>query len=436
MKKILTAIITILFVQTLSAQEYSDVIGLESKDVLNATFAVTGIASDNDKDLLEENAKKSIVYNILYKGVEGVNDGKAIVIPNKENKEYTASFFNSEARYKGYMPEKGKAISKAQEINGRYMRSYRIEVQLARLVKDLNKNANDNGNGNDNDNYNDNDNGNGKGKGTTVEPIPFSIIIIPYKTNKNESYAKIYETNSNLKTACTKIQEAFQRCGIETQDIRALVKRNTDGDNWGEELNSATSNERELLRNADADIYVEVDLQIVQERNGKAVSITLNAYETSTANYLASTVINSEPRNINNTNALCADALKGQNIRVFAKTLEEKVKNNPLRMMIDFTLSNDADFTFRDRCKNGKTIESTVREFFENNTYVKDFAEQGGRTTLIYDRVMVSRADSNGKKMSANKFAGIIGDALYEAGISCDYNAEGNKIYITVTSIE
>ena len=71
MKKILTAIITILFVQTLSAQEYSDVIGLESKDVLNATFAVTGIASDNDKDLLEENAKKSIVYNILYKGVGG-----------------------------------------------------------------------------------------------------------------------------------------------------------------------------------------------------------------------------------------------------------------------------------------------------------------------------------------------------------------------------
>ena len=410
--------------QTLSAQEYSDVICLESKNGLNATFAVTGIASDNDKDLLEENAKKAIVYNILYKGVEGVNDGKAIVIPNKENKEYTASFFNSEARYKGYMPEKGKAISRAQEINGRYMRSYRIEVQLVRLVKDLKKNANDNGNGN------------GNGNGTTVEPIPFSIIIIPYKTDKNESYAKIYETNSNLRTACTTVQQAFQRCGIETQNIRALGIRTEGGDNWGEELNSATSNERELLRNADADIYVEVDLQIVQERNGKAVSITLNAYETSTANYLASTVINSEPRNINNTNALCADALKGQNIRVFAKTLEEKVKNYPLRMMIDFTLSNDADFTFRDRCKNGKTIESTVREFFENNAYVKDFAEKGGRTTLIYDRVMVSRADSNGKKMSANKFAGIISEALYEAGISCDYNAEGNKIYITVTSIE
>lgn len=420
MKKILTAIITILFVQTLSAQEYSDVIGLESKDVLNATFAVTGIASDNDKDLLEENAKKAIVYNILYKGVEGVNDGKAIVIPDKENKTFTASFFNSEARYKGYMPEKGKAISRAQETNGRYMRSYRIEVQLVRLVNDLKKNANiikDS-------------------VGPGPDPIPFSIIIIPYKTDKNESYAKIYETNSNLVTACTKIQEAFQRCGIETQDIRALVRRNEGGGNWEEELNSATSNERELLRNADADIYVEVNLQIVQERNGKAVSITLNAYETSTANYLASTVINSEPRNINNTNALCADALKGQNIRVFAKTLEEKVKNYPLRMMIDFTLSNDADFTFRDRCKNGKTIESTVREFFENNAYVKDFAEKGGRTTLIYDRVMVSRADSNGKKMSANKFAGIISDALYEAGISCDYNAEGNKIYITVTSIE
>lgn len=427
MKKILTAIITILFVQTLSAQEYSDIICLESKNGLNATFAVTGIASDNDKDLLEENAKKAIVYNILYKGVEGVNDGKAIVIPNKENKEYTASFFNSEARYNGYMPEKGKAISRAQEINGRYMRSYRIEVQLVRLVKDLKKNAN----------IVDIIDRPGEDVGPVTEsPIPFSIIIIPYKTDKNESYAKIYETNRNLRTACTKVQEAFQRCGIETQNIRALVKRNTDGDNWGEELNSATSNERELLRNADADIYVEVDLQIVQERNGKAASITLNAYETSTANYMASTVINSEPRNINNTDALCADALKGQNIRVFAKTLEDKVKNNPLRMMIDFTLSNDADFTFRDRCKNGKTIESTVREFFENNAYVKNFAEQGGRTTLIYDRVMVSRADSNGKKMSANKFAGIISDALYEAGISCDYNAEGNKIYITVTSIE
>ena len=74
MKRILTLILLSLSFQGILAQDYSDEIYLDSFKELNGTFIVKG--KSQSKKSVEENAKMSIIYNLLYRGIDGVNNGK------------------------------------------------------------------------------------------------------------------------------------------------------------------------------------------------------------------------------------------------------------------------------------------------------------------------------------------------------------------------
>ena len=63
MKRILTLILLSLSFQGILAQDYSDEIYLDSFKELNGTFIVKGKAQS--KKSVEENAKMSIIYNLL-----------------------------------------------------------------------------------------------------------------------------------------------------------------------------------------------------------------------------------------------------------------------------------------------------------------------------------------------------------------------------------
>ena len=56
--------------------------------------------------------------------------------------------------------------------------------------------------------------------------------------------------------------------------------------------------------------------------------------------------------------------------------------------------------------------------------------------TAIFDHVQIPRVDKDNKRMNADRFAGMLSDALYEAGVETRYITTGNNIMITVLSIE
>lgn len=412
MKNTLLTLIVLLAAGSVSAQEYLSAVYKESgKDINAVTFRTTGKAKE--KDNVEENAILSIFHNIIYIGVPGVNDGKPFVTPNtKENKVYTSSFFNSECRYKQFLGDKEIEVeSRPKRANGVYQGTYLVEIKLENLLRSLEKNV-------------------------EIEPkstLKPSIMIVPLKLKKNESYKSLLANNRTLRTAVTKIQEAFGRFeDIETQNAAALDKLLDGLDKY----DVPTSNERELLRRAEADVLVEFDLVVVEEKNGKKVSINLNAYETATLNYWASTVVSSKVRDINDIDALCADALKGHSIRGFIDEICKEFKK-PTSALMDFTISYDADFTMYDICENGETVEDNIRVVLDNNAYKGEYREKGANRGAFYcDEVLIPRADDRNRKMTAGRFASIINKELRKMGIKCEHFTEGNKIIITLLSIE
>lgn len=420
MKRILTLILLSLSFQGILAQDYSDEIYLDSFKELNGTFIVKGKAQS--KKSVEENAKMSIIYNLLYRGIDGVNDGKAIIHRNaKEKKAYTASFFNTQKKYNTYIIE-CKPTSKSQKKNGYYECTYRVDVHLRLLLNDLSKNAVDHNGG-----YNDDMSG---------SQSSFSIMVVPMKQKNSDSYIELYNNDRNLRTAAIKVQEAFDRFNIETQNIKAIEKLLGRKSEYAESADVATSNERELLLQSEADVLVEVDVEIINEPKGKKASINLTAYEIATMSNWANATFSSAVVNTNDAAALCSAALQGKALGNFIKEIQDDI-NRPVSVNLEFTLGYEADFTFFERDSNGKRLADVVGDWVEENSFEGiDDPKGTNDASIYYDNLRIPQNDSKGKRMTIAKYAKKLSDDLYKQGIDNKYTTDGKLITITILSKE
>ena len=126
MKKLfVTFMIALLAHSITTAQDYLEIVTFEGSSGINGTFTTVGVSSD--KKAVETNAVKSLFHTLLFTGVEGVNDGERIVC--NENPIYTNSFFNSSARYAGYLIS-CEETAKPKKIAGAYQGTYRVTLRL------------------------------------------------------------------------------------------------------------------------------------------------------------------------------------------------------------------------------------------------------------------------------------------------------------------
>ena len=119
--------------------------------------------------------------------------------------------------------------------------------------------------------------------------------------------------------------------------------------------------------------------------------------------------------------------------------LEQIVKNydKPASGLIEVNVSDDAMVTLRDRCKNGLRLSDVIQDWLAENAYngvynTQDIVDE----TAIFDHVQIPRVDKNNKRMNADRFAGMLSDALYEVGVETRFITSGYNIMITVLSIE
>lgn len=416
MKRILSLLILSLCLQVVcaqSSQAYSDDIYLESSED-NFVFIVKG--KSTEKKEVEANAQKAVIYNILYRGVDGVEDGKPIITANvKEKKSYTADFFNSAKKYENYVKDV-KSITKTEKNNGSYQCTYKVTMGR-NLMRDLHKNAI------------------AAGSSTVTTAVQnFSIMVVPMKKNKNDSYVTLYNKDRNLRTAATMVQEAFGRFDdIETRDVTLLEEILERMNEMGEVMDAATSNEEELLKQSGTDVIVKVDLEIIKEEGGlNKASINLTASETSTGANWASGNFVSNATKTNDTAGLCAEALKGAALKQFVDRIKKEFAK-PISVSLVFKLSNEADFTFLDRDSNGKRLSDKIKELVKKSSHgqVSD-PRITSQTGIIYDNFLIQRTDAEGNKVTVDDFATKLTDELWQLGIDCDYNVGGKTINIVV----
>lgn len=417
MKRIFTLLAVLLCMGGLQAQDYLQIVTFESESGVNGVFITAGAA--DDKKGVESDAVKSLFYTLMFSGVEGVNNDKPLVY--NSNPSYTNSFFNSAARYVGYVVE-AKEVDKPKKVGGRYQGTYRVTIRLKQLINDVKKNTG------------------GKEAEQKAEkeakrlvPKP-KIMVVPFRKD-GEDYKAILENDRDLRAAVSEVQKGFEALDIETESILSSHNSNNRRAQYEESVDAASSNLKQLLLSADADVYVVVDLEKNISASGSSVSVILTAYETATDNIWATE--NSWTNRFNTTNitALCSYAVRDY----LPSFLEQIVKNynEPSSIVIQFSVKNGSMVSMRDRCSNGRRLSDVIQEWLDDNAHDGEYHVQGiVDESAVFDDVLIPKADEKGKKMNAEKFGSRLCDALYAVGVDTEYNTEGNNVLITVLSIE
>lgn len=403
---------------SLSAQEiYSNDVSCINNDGNVAKINASGLAEK--KKEVYDNALKSIFNALFINGVDGINNGKPFL--EKENSYYVNQFFKS--RYQLFVKNYSEASKPEKTSSGLYKGRVVAEVLIDALIKDMVRNKVmekplEN-----------------RTMAETQEEIPLpTIMVVPYKRNTNMSYATILSTDFDLRMAVSAVDNGFKQLHVNTISVETradMAQRSLD---W--EANNADSNDRQLLSNSGADVYVIVDIKKDISSLGSRVSLIMSARETSTGRTLASRSGWTNRFKTTELDRLCAyatqDVLAGflQDISVeFAKKL---TKGNTIALRVG--LSGTSINTLNDRLGDSNvSIASLIRNWVRKNSQGGRYHIQGSvAESLIFDTIQIPTRDADGLLLDASTYADNLAFFLEEQGISCEIRIDGNTIYVTI----
>mgnify|MGYP006890786558 FL=1 len=403
---------------SLSAQEiYSNDVSCINNDGNVAKINASGLAEK--KKEVYDNALKSIFNALFINGVDGINNGKPFL--EKENSYYIDQFFKS--RYQLFIRNSTEEGKPEKLSSGLYKGRVTAEVLIDALIKDMVRNR-----------VMENPLENRTMEETQEEiPLP-TIMVVPYKRNTNMSYATILSTDFDLRMAVSAVDNGFKQLHVNTISVETradMAQRSLD---W--EANNADSNDRQLLNNSGADVYVIVDIKKDISPSGSRVSLIMSARETSTGRTLASRSGWTNRFKTTELDRLCAyatqDVLSGflKDISIeFAKKL---TKGNTVALRVG--LSDSSINTLNDRVGGSNvSIASLIRNWVRKTSQGGRYHIQGSvAESLIFDTIQIPTHDSDGLLLDASTYADNLAFFLEEQGISCEIRIDGNTIYVTI----
>ena len=411
MKKVITILGILLFLCTTSAkaQEYLQIVSLETDKGATAVFTSAGIA--DSKKGVETDAIKSLIYTLFFQGVEGVNDGKPLV--SKPNEAYTNTFFNNQARYTPYVVSVEES-DKSTKVGGRFQGTMRITLRLRQLINDVRKNTH----------YD------AMLAETPKTRLPKpTIIVVPYK-KKGESFESKLENDSDYRIAVGAVQKGLESCDIKTIDLQGRIDAMNRRSQYEDNAGAAESNDKQLLMSSGADVYVTVDLMKDYTAQGARVALVMKAYETASGTIWASEDGWTNRFQTTQTEVLCSYAVK-DNLSPF---LEQIIKNfsQPARVVLQISISGNSTGSLQDACcANGERIVDFIQNWLDRNAHEGDYHIQGIMDeSAIFDYVMIPREDKNGFKMTSSKFAKDLNDQLKAQDVSGTVRFDGNTILL------
>ena len=339
----------------------------------------------------------------------------------KVNDYYLNQFFGS--RYSIFVRSYDEQAKAEKQVSGMYKGAVVAEVLVGALIKDMVRN-------------------NVMQKpleNTTMEEtqeqisLP-SIMVVPYKRNTSLSYASILSSDFDLRMAVSAVDNGFKQLHVNTISVETRTDQTQRSMQW--EASNADSNDRQLLLNSGADVYVIVDLKKDISAAGNRVSLIMSARETATGRTLASRSGWTNRFKTAGLDKLCAyaaqDVLDGflKDIAVeFAKKL---TKGNTVALRVG--LSDSSVYTLNDRVgDNNVSITSLIRNWVRKNSQGGRYHIQGSvAESLIFDTIQMPAHDADGLLLDASTFADNLVFYLDSQGISSAIRIDGNTIYVTI----
>lgn len=420
MKYFLAVFLFVLFANNVNSQQYAKDAACVSCNDNTAIITSSGF-SEKKKEVYDE-ALKSIFNALFFDGVQGVNKGKPLV--TKKNDYYLGQFFNTKYSFfvKSY-----EETSKPVKSSGLYKASVKANILIGALIKELVLN-----------NLMDK-----PLEQTSMEDVQEqialpTIMVVPYKSNPNNSYSSILRNDFDLRIAVSAVDNGFKQLGVNTINVESRTNSTMRASEW--ESDNADSNDRQLLLNSGSDVYVVVDLKKDITSAGSRVSLIMSAHETATGRNLASRKGWTNRFKTNDIDRLCAyaaeDVLKGflKDISVeFAKKL---TAGNVIALRVG--LGGEAyttDLNTRLPDKN-ITISALVRNWVRSNAQNGRYHIQGAvAESLIFDTVNIPAVDADGLTMDTFTFGENLRVYLEDNGVPCEVRIDGQTIYVTIGDV-
>lgn len=420
MKHILLSIVAAFVLSgSMSAQEYAQIVTFETSDAVSATFTSVGIAK-RSKDV-EENAVMSLFYTLFYDGVDGVNGGRPLI--TTDNPDYVNTFLTS--RYPFFVKNVVETEKPEKNVNKIFQGTYTITIVYGNLIKDMERNKVHKSREPEMD-YSDVEYEQGM-----VLP---TIMVVPYKKD-GETYSSVLANDFDRRIAVSKVQDGFESRNVTTVDVEAklaAVKRNSQ---FG--ANDADSNDKQLLMNSGADVYVVVDLKKDVTNEGARVSLIMKAYETATGNVLASKDAITRRYAKASTDELCSYAIQ-DNVPAFLDDICKnfsKQASTGKRVAIQFAFDGASSMSMSDRVgPSNLPLSNQIHQWVRKNAHNGKFHLQGiVDTSMLFDYVVIPPRSEDGMVMDAVQYGFVIEAWLNDTlGVPCSSRFDGNTIYITI----
>lgn len=402
----------------LTAQElYSnEVICVKADDNL-AVITAAGI-SDKKKEVYNM-ALKSIFNAIFLNGIDGVENGQPLI--GKEDSYYMSQFFGS--RYMLFVKDYETVGEPVRQPSKLYKGTVTAQILLGALKKDLIRNKLMEKSQED------------RSMKETREQIALpTIMVVPYKRNDRNSYATILKNDFDLRIAVSTVKDGFVKLGVKTIAAEGKLEGTLRASEW--ESKNADSNDKQLLMNSGADVYVIVDLQKdISATAGSRVSLIMTARETATGMDLASRKSWTNRFRTTDVDKLCAyaaqDVLDGF-LKDISKEFARKVEHGNT-VVLRVSLADNAINTMNSRINGNTTLSAYIRNWVRKNAQGGRYHIQGAvDDSLIFDSVQIPAKDSDGLPLDCITFADNLVNYLNDSGVDSEHRVDGNTIYLTI----
>lgn len=421
MKKlgVILVMLALFAVSSWGQTEYSTSATLVSSSDEVLTLQSLGV-SDKKKEAVP-NAIKSAFYTLFYRGISGYNNNKPLI--QRNNQYYVDKFLDN--RYTMFV-RSSKTLSEPEKLSD--TKQYKAQVEVSILIKALVKDLVF-------EKLMDNPLSEVTMEDTKKEIGLPSIMVVPYK-KEDESYQSILQNDFDRRMAVSKVQDGFNQLGVTTVDFEGRL--NAMWRSMDFNANTADSDEKSLLMNSDADVYVIVDIQKdISSTEGSRVSLNMKAYETASGNILASRQEWTNRFHTTELDRLCVYAVEGQlkgfldDIALnFARTIGDGTS-----VVLHIAKGPQSKLDLNSQVGPQKYIlSSLIRRWVRANAQDGRFHLRGlVPEAMIFDDIKIPSKDADGLPMDAAQF----GDNLLfylnsEVGVPCEMKLDGKTIYITL----
>ncbi|WP_316822607.1 DUF6175 family protein [Pedobacter gandavensis] len=270
-------------------------------------------------------------------------------------------------------------------------------------------------------------------RSTEMTRAAAKIMVVPYN-KQDENIQTVLDNNPAIRTAVSKVKEAFDQRGWSTVDFVANLR--------AAQANAAFTADRQatfksdLLSGSGADFYVQVDVQNSTDDAGTNITLNVTAFETHSGASFSNQTASSGRFATNDVEKLI--------IKAFEKMQEEfmnnlMVKTDEIRdigraLVIHFNLDENCKIDFDAELDGGSFLNEAIEEWISANAF-RGRANLAGivENKMIFDEVRIPLFDQEtDKPYNPNKFANEIIRFLKSKNLTATRNVKGQSLFVTI----